>query len=208
MQEKTHYPTKNGTRALEVIREITFSTDPADFHYIDVNIPCQAACPAQTNIPGYIRTLFEKRYDEAEAEARLALEVEPQDGMGLVVLAEALAARGRHEEALEVARRGLHRDRAWILGRQLALAGRTDEARAIATEMKAEPPDPWRAWTLAVLYATLGEKDDAYRWLNYENIHCWVIGLGSLNFFENLWDDARYPDMMRRMGLPLEHFYD
>jgi TolB-like protein/transposase len=163
--------------------------------------------PMQTAGLGWLY-LFQKRYDEAEAEARLALEVAPQDGMGLVVLAEALAARGMHEEALDVARRGLHRDRAWILGRQLALAGRTDEARAIAAEMETEPPDPWRAWTLAVLYATLGEKDDAYRWLNYEHIHCWVIGLGTLDFFENLWDDPRYPEMMRRMGLPLEHFYD
>jgi glutamate synthase (NADPH/NADH) small chain len=65
MQEKRHYPSPDGKSAREVIREITFSTDPADFHYIDVNIPCQAACPAQTNIPGYIRTLFEKRYDRS-----------------------------------------------------------------------------------------------------------------------------------------------
>jgi TolB-like protein/Tfp pilus assembly protein PilF len=166
--------------------------------------------PMQTAGLGWLY-LFQKRYDEAEAEARLALEVEPQDGMGLLVLAEALAARGRQEEALEVARRGLPRDRAWILGRQLALAGHTDEARAIAAEMEAEMatngPTPWGAWSIAVLYATLGDKDNAYRWLEYENIHCWVIGLGSLNFFENLWDDPRYPVMMERMNLPLEHFY-
>jgi len=34
-----------------------------------------------------------------------------------------------------------------------------------------------------------------------------VIGLGTLDAFENLWDDPRYPAMMRRMNLPLEHFY-
>lgn len=65
MQEKTHYPAKNGTRAVEVIREITFSTDPADFYYMDVNVPCQGACPAYTNIPAYIRCLFEERHSRS-----------------------------------------------------------------------------------------------------------------------------------------------
>ena len=65
MQEKTHYPANNGTGAVEVIREITFSTDPADFYYMDVNVPCQGACPAYTNIPAYIRCLFEERYSRS-----------------------------------------------------------------------------------------------------------------------------------------------
>jgi glutamate synthase (NADPH/NADH) small chain len=62
MQEKTHYPGKSTNSAMEVIREITFSADPADFYYMDVNVPCQSACPAYTNIPAYIRCLFEERY--------------------------------------------------------------------------------------------------------------------------------------------------
>ncbi|MBI4776089.1 MAG: FAD-dependent oxidoreductase [Deltaproteobacteria bacterium] len=32
---------------------------------MDVNVPCQAGCPAATNIPAYIRCLFEHRYDES-----------------------------------------------------------------------------------------------------------------------------------------------
>ena len=65
MKEKTHYPGKSTNSALEVIREITFSTDPADFYYMDVNVPCQSACPAYTNIPAYIRCLFEERYSRS-----------------------------------------------------------------------------------------------------------------------------------------------
>jgi TolB-like protein/Flp pilus assembly protein TadD/transposase len=147
--------------------------------------------------------LFEGEWAKAETEARLALEMEPQDGMGLYVLAESYAARGRHEEALEVARRARPRNRGWILGRQLALAGRTDEARAIAAEIEALGPDPWRAWNLAVLYTALGEKDAAFRWLNYEHIHCWVIGVRALPAFESLWDDPRLPALMEKLNQPL-----
>ena len=52
-------------------KEVTYSTDPADFYYMKVNVPCQAACPAQTNIPAYIRSLYEDRYDESYEINRL-----------------------------------------------------------------------------------------------------------------------------------------
>ncbi len=40
---------------------VIYSGDPADFYYVGVNIPCQNACPALTNIPGYIRCVHEGR---------------------------------------------------------------------------------------------------------------------------------------------------
>jgi formate dehydrogenase major subunit len=43
-------------------KQVRYSTEPEDFYYMDVNVPCQAACPAATNIPAYIRCLFEERY--------------------------------------------------------------------------------------------------------------------------------------------------
>ncbi len=42
--------------------EIQYSSDPADFYYMDVNVPCQGACPAYTNIPAYIRAVFEDEH--------------------------------------------------------------------------------------------------------------------------------------------------
>ena len=40
---------------------VVFSDAPEDFYYTDINIPCQAACPAFTNIPAYIRALYEEQ---------------------------------------------------------------------------------------------------------------------------------------------------
>ncbi len=42
--------------------KVIFSTDPSDFDYMKVNVPCQSACPAFTNVPAYIRDIYEKRY--------------------------------------------------------------------------------------------------------------------------------------------------
>ncbi|MBT6051675.1 MAG: 4Fe-4S ferredoxin, partial [Candidatus Scalindua sp.] len=33
------------------------STDKLDRKWIDINIPCSAACPALTDIPGYIQAI-------------------------------------------------------------------------------------------------------------------------------------------------------
>ncbi|MGD2125602.1 MAG: FAD-dependent oxidoreductase [Desulfobacteraceae bacterium] len=42
--------------------KIIFSTEPENYYYMDINVPCQVACPAATNIPAYIRSLFEECY--------------------------------------------------------------------------------------------------------------------------------------------------
>ncbi len=52
---------KNDTDPAKVV----YSSEPEDFFYIDVNIPCQSACPAFTNIPSYIRYLYEKQYGKS-----------------------------------------------------------------------------------------------------------------------------------------------
>ncbi len=41
---------------------VIYSVDPADFRYMTVNVPCQSACPALTNIPAYIRALYELKF--------------------------------------------------------------------------------------------------------------------------------------------------
>jgi NADPH-dependent glutamate synthase beta subunit-like oxidoreductase/ferredoxin len=36
-----------------------------DLHWLQQNIPCQAACPAGTDIPGYLEAIYHGRFDEA-----------------------------------------------------------------------------------------------------------------------------------------------
>jgi NADPH-dependent glutamate synthase beta subunit-like oxidoreductase/ferredoxin len=43
------------------------SEAPQDRHWLDVNIPCRTACPAGTDIPGYLEAVYHGRYAEAYA---------------------------------------------------------------------------------------------------------------------------------------------
>jgi formate dehydrogenase major subunit len=44
---------------------VIYSKEPEDFYYVDVNVPCQSACPAFTNIPAYIRALYEEHFERS-----------------------------------------------------------------------------------------------------------------------------------------------
>ena len=41
------------------------STSAQDLHWLEKNIPCQAACPAGTDIPGYLEAIYHGRFAEA-----------------------------------------------------------------------------------------------------------------------------------------------
>jgi glutamate synthase (NADPH/NADH) small chain len=45
--------------------QLLHSEDPRDVGWVTTNIPCQAACPAGTNVPAYIRAIAEGRNGEA-----------------------------------------------------------------------------------------------------------------------------------------------
>jgi len=51
---------------------VVFSTAPEDFDYMRFNVPCQGACPAATNIPAYIRRVFEGNPDASYHINRMA----------------------------------------------------------------------------------------------------------------------------------------
>ncbi|MBI1206912.1 MAG: NAD(P)-binding protein [Azospirillum sp.] len=52
-------------RASDASAEPYWSDDPRDVGWVKENVPCQTACPASTNIPAYIRAIYEERYGKA-----------------------------------------------------------------------------------------------------------------------------------------------
>lgn len=58
-----HSPERAKQNALSV--QEGWLEQPKDFDWIEKNIPCQAACPAGTDIPGYLDAIAQGRYDEA-----------------------------------------------------------------------------------------------------------------------------------------------
>ena len=146
--------------------------------------------------------------DRAVAQARKTLELHPHYPMAHGLLGWAYAQNGQFREALSEFRKAqaTSDDPASRLGLGYvsALAGNTDDARRILLELKDLSTTKYVSpHHFAVMYAALGERDDAFDWLEraYEDR---VVQLNWLKIdprFRNLRADPRFKDLLRRLSL-------
>jgi eukaryotic-like serine/threonine-protein kinase len=60
------------------------------------------------------------------------------------------------------------------------------------------------AYWIGALYAELGDKDQAFRWLNsaYQERDLWLVGLKTNFQFDAIRSDPRFHELVRKVGLP------
>jgi len=166
----------------------------------------EAADPLNPEVVAWLGHIYygQRRYDEAMAQAEHALALDSTVGVARLVAAEVDLARGRDEDAVSEARQAVRADSGWlwVVGYVAAFAGHRDEARRIAAILERQPVDPYDAFCLAAVYASLGDKDKAYRWLDYPHPHAWVPWVRVEPWFSKLRDDPRFPPLLQRFHLP------
>lgn len=149
--------------------------------------------------------LGDEQYQRAIAEAHQSLEISSDFPVGLYVLGLAYSAQGMYEEAIAAHQKAGAADSLWRagLGHTYALAGRKEEALKIATDL-GDGGNTWDTWGLAQIYAALGEKDEAFRWLEeaYERRHPYFPWIGWNPHYAPLRHDPRFQDLLHRVNLP------
>jgi tetratricopeptide (TPR) repeat protein len=150
----------------------------------------------------YMRT---RRYEEAIAQYRMILELDPTFVGARIHLAWIYTFKGMHAEALaEHKKLGELPDNPW-LGFLYAKMGRGDDARRVADNLRRLSTQQYvDAYTVAIPYAGLGDKDRAFAWLEkaYQDRSTWMAQLKVEAFFEPLRADPRFQDLLRRMNFP------
>ncbi|HET9984234.1 MAG TPA: tetratricopeptide repeat protein [Longimicrobiales bacterium] len=145
------------------------------------------------------------RYAEAMAEYRQALELEPAHSLALIGMADVLLRHGKPEEALAVLGRAPEmgaRVRV-ALARTYAALGRRAEAGRIARELERTARSRnVRADGPAIVYAALGDRDAAFRWLEraYRDRSASLVLNARSDVFAPLHADPRWPALLRRVG--------
>ena len=154
----------------------------------------------------YLGLLYLMKGQDKEAieEAQKSLELNPDFATGLSVLGRAYVEKGMYEEAIAAHQKLVEVEplRRGDLGRTYALAGQRDEARKMLAELEKRKATPFVAFELAILYTALGEKDEAFRWLNYEHPHAFFPWFRVLPEFVPLRDEPRFKDLLVRLNLP------
>jgi tetratricopeptide (TPR) repeat protein len=145
------------------------------------------------------------RYDDAEAAAHKALELNPAGSGGDLVLSMCRLEQGRIDAALERARIAVEKNPRWRpwLGYVLVKANRLEEASTLLRELVSAPIERIGPTGLAQFQAVSGDLDGAMQSLEWgfeaENgSRPWI---GSFQDVEGLRDDPRFRDLLDRMNL-------
>ena len=150
---------------------------------------------------------FARRYEESIAQLRKTVELDPGFYYVRLNLGEALAAKGAFDEAIaEYQKAHALNDDPFILGllgHAYASSGNKTEALKILDQLKDLPKQHYvSAYSFAVLYVGLGDKEEALRWLeqSYQdragNDIGWIRVDSLLN---SLHDDPRFEALAEKI---------
>jgi TolB-like protein/DNA-binding winged helix-turn-helix (wHTH) protein len=147
-------------------------------------------------------------YDESVQQSRWTLELDPSFAVAHYELGQALEQKHMHDEAIAEFQRAIELSgHAAAFDSNLAyvyaVSGRKEEATRILKDLEArQDQNASAAANIALIYVGLGEHDLAMNWLNkaYEARSNPSILLRPA--FDTLRSDARFQDLLRRIGLP------
>ena len=144
------------------------------------------------------------RNEEAVQEALKSFEIQKDYPIGYLVLGRAYLNMGKEEEAIAT-----HKKLAELYPTQVATlcltyikTGHLEEAGKILKEIEAKPVTSIIAYNRSRIYALLGRKDEAFKWLNYEPHHGFVAWAAVGKDFESLHGDPRWDEFLKRLNLP------
>jgi serine/threonine-protein kinase len=137
------------------------------------------------------------------------LDIDPNNARALIFLAEAHVQKGAFESAIKEMERvvAISQDKGalGLVGYVYAAAGRKQEARKVLAQMKNLSENMYVSpFEHAIVYAGLGEKEEALRWLEKgleERDHDMAF-LNRWSMFDRLRSDPRFQDLVRRMNFP------
>lgn len=142
---------------------------------------------------------YARQYDQAIAHWQKAQEMQP-DFSGLYRLGWGYEQKGMFQEAAAVFAK---RKDLPGLGHLYAVWGRKEEALKIAQDLESRPRPA--TYEIALIYAGLGDQDQAFIWLERAFREKSSFNLMTIKVeprLDVLRTDARFADLVRRVGIP------
>jgi DNA-binding winged helix-turn-helix (wHTH) protein/TolB-like protein/Tfp pilus assembly protein PilF len=147
------------------------------------------------------------RNDEAIAHCQRLLAVDPNFFPAMRYMGLAYEQKGMYREAIDQFQQGVKLSGSplmiALLGHAYAVSGRKVEARRILAELDQQKQRYVSPYTIAAIYAGLGEKDQAFKWLEkaVEDRDIWLMNLKVDPVLRSLRADKRFAEVLRRIGL-------
>ncbi len=150
-----------------------------------------------------------RRYDQAIQELHNTLQMDPNFYYAHGRLAQVYEQKSMFEEAIAEYKKAIALSRGnpaitAMLAHAYAVSNRTGEAQKLLDELKARSKRSYVSpHFIAMIYAGLGEKDQAFEWLQkaYGDRAVDLVYLKD-PAFDSLRSDPRFSALLKRMGLP------
>jgi TolB-like protein/Tfp pilus assembly protein PilF len=151
-----------------------------------------------------------RRYDEAIEQVRKTLEMDPGFYSAYLTLGQALEMKGARDAAIEEYQkaRALNDDPSILalLGHAYASSGNKTEAVKILEQLQELSKQRYvSAYSLAIVYLGLGDKEEALRWLEKSYQDRAGTDIGSIKidpFFDPLRGDPRFEALAQKVFAP------
>src|SRR5262249_11958201 len=150
-----------------------------------------------------------RRYDEAIAEVRKTIDMDPSFVEAHLYLGWAYEQKGKFPEAIAELRQALSGSRGApryvsALGHAYAISGQRRMAEESLARLKEQAKQRYVApFDMAVIHIGLEEKEQALKYLDvaFEDRSFYLCWLTTDARFDRIRDDPRYHDLIRRMHL-------
>jgi TolB-like protein len=151
--------------------------------------------------------LYAREYAKALEQSQKAAEMDKRAGGAW--LGEILEQQGKYAEAIAQFQKSLETTQALStskanLAHAYAVSGNRDAAQKIVAELEEQSKSSYvSAFEIALIHAGLGEKDQAFVWLEkaYEQRSAELVTLTTEPRFDNLRSDPRFTELAHRMNL-------
>jgi serine/threonine protein kinase/tetratricopeptide (TPR) repeat protein len=151
---------------------------------------------------------LERNYPKAIAQSQIVLQTDPNDLIAYSQMADSYLELGNYDKFMESEERVLQIEGQPELAVELKQAYANAGMKGAYRWFIARDSDPSRPaynpLTVADSYALLGDRDNAFVWLEkaYQQHASGLLGLPVNPAFDSLRSDPRYADLVRRIGFP------
>jgi len=153
--------------------------------------------------------VFTHQWDKAIEQLRSSIDLDPNNWFDHYFLGRAYVQKGRFPEAIASLKQAISlggTTEVWAsLGHAYAASGKRKEAQKVIEQLRELSVHEYVApYNIAVIYAGLGEKDEAFVWLNraFQERSYLLTYLTVDERLNNLHSDPRFDELRHRVGLP------
>jgi serine/threonine protein kinase len=167
--------------------------------------------PLSTSMNGNLGSVFvfTHQWDKAIEQLHSSIDLDPNYWFDHYFLGRAYEQKGKYPEAIAALKQAIAGEgttEVWSsLGHAYAVSGKKEEAQNVIEHLNKLSAQQYVApYNFAVIYAGLGNKDEAFAWLNraYQERSYLLTYLTVDERLGNLHSDPRFDELRRRVGLP------